>query len=660
MAVNIRELTPADYRYFVTDLVSNTLLAEIPMAGVSYERAIKGAGKASGKIPVVDKTSAFNLYDVTMPGKTGLYITRNGQCVWGGIIWGRQYNLTSQELDIDAAEFTSYLYHRKIWKTWTHEYGAVVTVSGGTATAVLDAGFTYSFPVGSSVRIIFREVKDFQYNGFYRVVSAPAQGSFTFASGSIPNGTYPLTTVIVRTDTYDYIRSLIDAISVDFTGIEFPNSEIEPGKATPFTVTSKAISSGSAILTTATDHDVNPGQVVLVRNVDATFNGQYIVTATPNRREIRYAKSGSLASTPVSVNTKTISFKSLTNYVATLTTSSIHGFSVGQRVVISGVDSPTSISEIFNGEFIITAVPSSNQFSYLTSGVTNVLNTSVNAGATATVTPVVISGTYGPFSANSDLQFEFSDNDYSGVDVDPLIYRGYEVKSVGQELDKYSDSIEGFEYRVDCEYDPSTSSFKRIFVLIPIDFPDPPAPGEVSPISRFGADQLVFEYPGNIIDLQLDEKSDDAATRFWMTGNIGDLGEDASQPYAAASSTELLLQGWPLLEEEDSDNDVSDEEALYNEARRYLSEFRPPIGDFSVTVNGSLEPVVGSYAPGDWCAIAVDDEFIKMRLASDLEPRDTVIVRKIDSIKVSVPESPTFPEKVSLNLIAEWEVDKRG
>ncbi len=659
MSVELGSGFAAEYRYFTTDLVSNTLLAEIPFTGVSYERAIKGAGKFGGKVPVIDRTTAFNIYDATMPGKTGLYITRNGECVWGGVIWGRNYNLVSQELDVDAAEFTSYFYHRRIWKTWTHEYGATLVVSGGVATANLDPGFQFNAQVGSLVRIIFREVRDFIYNGEYEVSQNISPTSFRFAAGSIPSGTYPLTTVYARVDTYDYIRSLIDAVSLDFTGIEFPNSDIEPGLGLRFTVTNKQISSGQATLTTAQPHNVNPGQVVLIRNVDATFNGQYIVTATPNANQLQYAKTGSVGSTPVSVNTRTITTKSLTNYVATLTTSGPHGFTVGQQVVVSGVDDPNSVSEIFNGEFIITAA-AGNTFSYLTGGVTNVAATAVNAGSTATVTPYVLSGSYGPYSANSDIQIEFSDEGFSGIGALPLVYRGYELKNVGQELDAYSDSIEGFEYRVDCYYDPGSASFRRQLVLLPIDFPDPPAPGEVSPISRFGAEQLVFEYPGNITDIQIDEKADDAATRFWMVGNIPDLGDDASQPYAAAAATELLLQGWPLLEEDDANNDVQDEEVLYNEARRYLSEFRPPIGDINITVNGSLSPVVGTYAPGDWCSIVAEDEFVKMRLASDLEPRDTVIVRKIDSVKVNVPDSPTFPEKVSLNLIAEWEVDKRG
>ena len=666
----------ATYRYFVTDIVSNTLLAEIPFQGVSYGRALKGAGSFSGNIPVIDKTASFNLYDSTMPGKTALYVTRNGICVWGGVIWSRNYNLISRTLDINASEWTSYLFRRRVWKTWSHDLGATIVVSGGIGAVTLDPGYTYEIAAGSSVKMSFREVKDFPFDGFYTVRSSPAPTSTTFSIDAVgvANGTYPLVTVIVNTDTYDWVKSLIDSMLTDFTNLEFANDEIEPGLAEKVLITNKRISSGAATITTSTPHGLSPGQVVLIRNVDQTFNGQYIVASTPTATTLTYAKGGTVAPTAVSVNTRTVTNKQLVDYVATLTTSGSHGFSVGQRVVISGVDQGNSFSEILNGEYIILST-TANTFSYLTSGLVNIAPSAVAAGATAVVTPYVLIGTYGPYTANSDIGgLDYSTDEYSGIDLEPENYRGFELRNVGEELDKYSDRLssskrrsaspvertDGFEYRIDCFYDPNTASFKREFVLLPINYPNPPAPGEVSPISRFGADELVFEYPGQISDFSLDEKSDDAVTRMWAVGNIGDLGESASQPYSAAASLELLLDGWPILEDDVSENDEVDEVALYETASRYLSEFRPPLADITVGVNGSLNPVVGTYAPGDWCSLVIDDEFVKMRLASDLEPRDTVIVRKIDSYTVSVGNSPTFPEKVSLKLIAEWEVDKRG
>jgi hypothetical protein len=69
------------YRYFTVDLLSNALLAEIPFKGVSYERALKGAGAFSGTVPVISTTNSMDLYESTMPGKTALYIVRDNVCV---------------------------------------------------------------------------------------------------------------------------------------------------------------------------------------------------------------------------------------------------------------------------------------------------------------------------------------------------------------------------------------------------------------------------------------------------------------------------------------------------------------------------------------------------------------------------------------------------
>ena len=82
--------TSARYRYFTTDLLTNDLLAEIPFQGVSWSRALRRAGEFSGSIPVVDETAHLDLYNTTMPGRTGLYVTRDDKCVWGGIIWARE------------------------------------------------------------------------------------------------------------------------------------------------------------------------------------------------------------------------------------------------------------------------------------------------------------------------------------------------------------------------------------------------------------------------------------------------------------------------------------------------------------------------------------------------------------------------------------------
>jgi hypothetical protein len=201
-------------------------------------------------------------------------------------------------------------------------------------------------------------------------------------------------------------------------------------------------------------------------------------------------------------------------------------------------------------------------------------------------------------------------------------------------------------------------------VLLDLSTPPELEEGGTPDFSRFGADQYVFEYPGNIATFKIDESAENAATRMFTMGKIDDISGDSSQPYSAASATELLNnmngKSWPLLDQSEAVDGVSDEQELYSYAQDYLYESLPPISEFSISVNGSLSPIVGSYKPGDWCSIIVDDQFVRERLASDSEPRDDILVRKIAGYSVTVPDSPHYPEEVSLDLITDWKMESNG
>lgn len=369
---------------------------------------------------------------------------------------------------------------------------------------------------------------------------------------------------------------------------------------------------------------------------------------------------------------------------ATLTTSANHNFVVGDIVTVTGVDPTTASGKVtaamvksykahptYNGTFVVKAVPTAKKFQYVIpnntitkkdeTGATT--NAGVTASGSAVVVPELIVSTAGSFSASANVGIDLQLDAYSGNDVSPVTHRGGATDNVGEALSSYADSIAGFEYRIDCSYDADTQTFKRTFKLLAIDVPNPPDPGEVSPISRFGADKLVFTYPGNISTLTIDESAESAATRMFVTGSSA--GASANPYYAAAAATELLTptdgsRAWPLLDAVQSQSDQGDQIVLYGYAERYLREARPPVAEFRVTVNGSIAPVVGTYAPGDWCSVIADDDFVKARLGSSLEPRTTALVRKIQSFDVSVPDGVSFPEAVSLTLVPEWSVDTSG
>ncbi len=1394
--------TTAEYRYFVVNLVTNQQIAEIPFKGVSYQRALKGAGSFSGEIAINDATEHLQLYESTMPGRTALYVVRDGVCVWGGIIWSRSYNVNDRVLSISGSEFTSYLYHRRIWKTWGQTFQATLTAKDGFIDAELSYGSTYALEPGSTIRYVFYNASNFIYNGYYTILDSPSPTESTFrttnlskaGTQAVPNGVYENATVYAKTNTYDYVRTLIQAVASDFAGIDFPNDEIEPARKTTLGIVSREIGNNAAIITVDSPAEVVPGQEVEVRNVapeldglhtistvsadgrvisianypgtliaanvspqlyratswessgglttvttnaaHGLFVGQTItvngldplsstgsaydttttVVAIPNATTFSYnslssdtvlalelsaptaqvnntffltrqeietigsntvstlttgephdfqvgqtvdvegfkdynvvtrtsaSTSGGITYTtaarhyyqvgnPVTVtgladtanityraatrnttaNTTTFSITTATAHnlvtgnnvtvsgmvdsysiksyqyfssnnilrltttantnininnsqsitvsgmssrtvgvtnvsrsgstvtittntahglaggqsvtianfsytysvtinslsrvsnVTTARTSTPHGFTSGQTININAVNAPNDFSEsgvsinvvddyrfTYSNPVAPTVTPDTTETSYLTgtatlrtvesyfwktsggsfvrvtssgdefnnykwlypnatgvgqtvakrsafrfdslstklpagvsisnvtavtsatmtltrasgvgftgaladfaistdgdltnnssgppsriSGTTSLattnwsltqtrtlslpsnwyphiangtaktvlvglasdgwvdtisttnriiafigrgntsdtlptnprltvnytysvvtgvpgqvissdddyssssaatatetitgingsytasvinetsfsynssqsspnftrtssissvtvnsgtnpfngtytsaelvartantidINKSVSVGNVASTTtsgtittpsnfngtynvtyvsptsvswtvantssymyvnvaasnsvgtaivlsadfnvsgrtitgvtnttftvsnpnnrvkadsavtpqgvavsdsplvgtyeitavtsdsfkynvgiplspqtgtpiygyanvsssPTLTYGTYGPYGGSSDVDIEFSTQESLGSDVPPIEFRGFEVRNVGEELDKYTDIIDGFDYRIDCYIDPDTGNFSRQFVFLPI---IPAAvkeykeneleAGEAIPIRLYGADRLVFEFPGNISDLQLEESAENSATRFFMVGNIGDLGDDISQPYAVASATDLLnppsgSYPWPILDEDESSEDIEDENTLYDYAERYLLENRPPEGKFTVSVNGSLEPVLGSYAPGDWCALIINDAFIGQRLSSELEPRNTVLLRKINSMNVSVPDSVTFPERIELELIPEWQVDQRG
>jgi len=369
--------------------------------------------------------------------------------------------------------------------------------------------------------------------------------------------------------------------------------------------------------------------------------------------------------------------------------SSDPGYVKGMKVNVSGVDDGEE--NIFDGIVTITNAGKTDKGQYYIRYTSTIATKTkdygtfdktteafkafrANAGGTVTIENYVYVGSYGSFTGASDIGIEFSTQYNSGHYQRAETYRGHEVKNVGEALAAYADkyvtkpgtkqtirNVYGFDYRIDCVYDPEIESFRRIFTFLPIQYPNAPVHGEVSPASRFGADKVVFEYPGNIDSVSLEESAEEASTRFWMIGSDGGTGTDnATKSYVGVAAKSLLESGWPLLEADESNDKLDFNKEITEHAYRYLNETQPPTGKFDLSVNGSIDPIVNSYQPGDWCSIVINDQFVRDRLASDLEPRDDVIVRKILSYDVTVPDTPSFPETVSLTVVPEWDVDKRG
>lgn len=656
------------YRYYVTDLLSNEILGEIPFRGVTYERANRKAGGFTGTVPFLEATKGLDLYEATMPGRTGLYVLRNGQCVWGGIIWSRSYDVGSKQMSVEAAEFTSYLYHRQIWQTI--QYGSnfigveSYSSSGGVGTIITET--THGFKVGDRVRVTFTNPV---VDGTHTILSVPAADSFTFATeGGDGSGVSTSGACRSLVDTYDFARDLVYRISSDLGGINFANEYIKPAKEYQTAIQSVESSGGVVTLRTVDDHQAIAGQEIELIEIDSVLDGTHYVSEVPDSKTIRFPFLGTdipPTSLP-GIRAINVVTKQLSANIATLVLDRPHGASPGQTVIVDGVDAFFTglLDTTFNGRFTILSTPTDRSITYASGGILD-LGPEEVAGGQATFGSKVVYGDYGSFTANSDIGIEFENLEQSGYYQDTQVFRGFEQKTAGDILEQYSNTVEGgFEYRIDCDYDFDTATFSRTFVLEPVDLADPPPEGDVYPVTAFGAEKLVFEYPGSISSFEIEETAEDAATRFFVVGRVLDLTDEASQPYAGASDKTLLSnpngKSWPLLDQVEQLDEIEDELALYQYAQDYLYESRPPIGTYLITVDGSQTPEVGSYYPGDWCSIIIDDEFVRQRLANDQEPRDDVLIRKIDSYSVSVPDTGGIPEEVTLTLITDWKVDQIG
>lgn len=123
------------YTYLFCDLRTDTVLAELPLAGVQYSYALNGIGTLRGTIPYSAETLPLDPETASMPARTALYVDRDGVIVWGGIVWTR--DLADGGKNIQAAEFLSYYQHRYVKRTLSTDTSLITDTAyvGNSATA---------------------------------------------------------------------------------------------------------------------------------------------------------------------------------------------------------------------------------------------------------------------------------------------------------------------------------------------------------------------------------------------------------------------------------------------------------------------------------------------------------------------------------------------
>jgi hypothetical protein len=267
------------------------------------------------------------------------------------------YNRTTDKLILVTQSLKGSITRAVVNKQLVFNTTKLVDVATLTTTAKHD------FSVGDSVYV---SNVGFPFDGQHIITSAPTDTTFTYepesavvrevVSKSLANSVATIETSLPHgfgNGDPVTISGVDDLFNGNYSIISVPNENsftFSKTRVPPQTVTGKVIVSNIATLTTQNNHQFIIGDNVAVSGVGVPFDGSYTITSIPSSNQFSYAATRTNALEVVS--------KSLTDRQAMLTTAAAHGFVVGESVSVSGVDS------YFNGNYVITQIPSSTQFTY--------------------------------------------------------------------------------------------------------------------------------------------------------------------------------------------------------------------------------------------------------------------------------------------------------
>ncbi len=170
---------------------------------------------------------------------------------------------------------------------------------------------------------------------------------------------------------------------------------------------STATESGTTVtITTSTPHGFSAGKIVVISGVGTGFDGTWLITSAPSTTTFQYTASASNL-TGASTGTASVSGSAATlsatvsnavesGTTVTITTTSPHGFTLGNTVILSGIGTG------YDGSFTITAVQSNMSFQY-TAKTSNLAGASSGMAFVTGITVTVTTTSPHGFSLNDHV-----------------------------------------------------------------------------------------------------------------------------------------------------------------------------------------------------------------------------------------------------------------
>lgn len=172
----------ASYRHLVADLLTGTIREEIPFSTVRYSHVLNRPGGFAATLPLRHpKATRANLD----PGRTAVYVERDGVIVWGGILWTAKASVESATVEVGGEGFWSYFRRRLVRTTKTYAAADQCFIARDlVAYAQAQAGGDLGVVVGAETSGVLRDRTYWHYErkniGEAVEQLAAVQGGFDF------------------------------------------------------------------------------------------------------------------------------------------------------------------------------------------------------------------------------------------------------------------------------------------------------------------------------------------------------------------------------------------------------------------------------------------------------------------------------------------------
>ncbi|MFI0739351.1 hypothetical protein ACH4PU_14865 [Streptomyces sp. NPDC021100] len=114
----------ATYRVLLCDLMSDQLLDVLPVEQLALDDWIGKTGGMSATVPLPNAAIAARTRACVIPGRTAVWVERDRDIWWGGILWTAEIASTERgvlSMHVQAGGWDSYLDHRILWETKTYK-----------------------------------------------------------------------------------------------------------------------------------------------------------------------------------------------------------------------------------------------------------------------------------------------------------------------------------------------------------------------------------------------------------------------------------------------------------------------------------------------------------------------------------------------------------